>query len=51
MAHHVIYIVRKEKCIRILVEKENLKDNNTPELKEIGWEVTKWNNLAQDTDK
>jgi hypothetical protein len=33
------------------VGKENLKDNNTPELKEMGWKATKWNNLAQDTDK
>jgi hypothetical protein len=33
------------------VEKENLKDNNTLELKEIGWEAMKWNNLAQETDK
>jgi len=33
------------------VEKENLKDKNTPGLKEIDWEAMKWNNLAQDTDK
>ena len=33
------------------MEKENLKDNNTMELKETDWEAMKWNNLAQDTDK
>jgi ribosomal protein S16 len=42
---------KKRNVYRILVDKENLKDNNTQELKEIGWEATKWNYLAQDTDK
>jgi len=51
MAGHVTYMVRKGNVYRILVEKENLKDNNTQKFKEIGLEAKKWNNLAQDTDK